>query len=168
MPFEEVRSTSSEKWNKLLQTVSVETDNDTLKRLFYTHLYHAVQSPFMIQDEDGQYRGSDGKLYQKSEKPYFHGWSIWDTFRTKLPLISLLYPTTYSRMMESLGELYQQGKVHWATNTEPFLTVRTEHSIIVLLEAHRKGLLPFSLDGIYPLLSLAAPALRFVIWLEPI
>lgn len=161
MSFEEVRTASSEKWNDLLKAVDVETANDTLKRLFYTHLYHAVQSPFMIQDENGQYRGSDGKIYQANGSPYFHGWSIWDTFRTKLPLVSFLFPEIYSQMMGSLGELYQQGKVPWATETEPFITVRTEHSLVVLLEAHRKGLLIFSLDEIYPLLKEEAKTLPF-------
>ncbi|WP_421918736.1 GH92 family glycosyl hydrolase [Marinifilum sp.] len=161
LPFEEVKELAYKQWNDLVNIVDVETTNESLKRLFYTHLYHATQSPFLISEEDGSYRGSDGLIYKTGSSPYFHGWSIWDTFRSKLPLLSFLYPERYSEMMNSIGELYKQGKPDWATETEPFVTIRTEHSIVVLLEAHRKGLLSYSLDEIYPFLKKEAEELPF-------
>lgn len=159
--FETIKQQAFDQWNDLVSVVDIETTNDTLKRLFYTHLFHACQSPFNIADPDGKYRGSDGNIYQSPDSIYFHGWSIWDTFRSKLPLISLLYPNIFSQMVNSLGDLYLQGKPDWGTDTEPFLTVRTEHSIIVILDAYRKGLLPFSLDKIYEALKEEAKNLPF-------
>ena len=135
LPFEEVKEAASRKWNDLLSVVEVQSGDERLKKLFYTHLYHACQSPFLISEEDGTYRGSNGMLYQDTMTAYYHGWSIWDTFRSKLPLLSLLYPERYRDMMASLGELYKQGKPDWATETEPFITVRTEYGIVVLLDA---------------------------------
>ncbi len=158
--FEQVKQQAYGEWNKMMGTIQVRTDDNTLKKIFYTHLYHTLQTPFIINDLNGEYKGCDGKTYQSNE-PHFHGWSVWDTFRTKLPLISLLYPEIYTQMMGSLKELYKQGKPDWATGTEPFLTVRTEHSVIELLEAQRKGLLPFSLDDIYPYLKKEAESLPF-------
>jgi putative alpha-1,2-mannosidase len=72
-----------------------------------------------------------------------------------------LYPEKYSDMLASIGELYKQGKPQWATDTEPYITIRTEHSIAILLDAHRKGMLPFSLDEIYPHLKVEADSLSF-------
>lgn len=161
LPFKEVRSAAYSKWNDLMNAVVVETDDEREKRLFYTHLYHATQSPFLISEDDGSYRGSDGKVYENKVKDYYHGWSIWDTFRSKLPLLSFLYPDKYKNMMASLGELYKQGKANWSTETEPFLTIRTEHSIAVLLDAQRKGLLPFSLDEIYEQLKAEEDSLPY-------
>ncbi|MBD0777417.1 glycoside hydrolase family 92 protein [Maribacter sp. ANRC-HE7] len=160
LSFSQVRSNASKAWKDLINVINVETENDTLKQLFYTHLYHATQSPFMINDEDGAYRGSDGKLYS-SEKSYYHGWSIWDTFRTKLPLFSFLYPDRYKDMLLSLKALYKQGKPDWTTDTEPFPTVRTEHSIAVILDAYRKGILPFALPDVYEELKEEAKHLPF-------
>ncbi len=151
--FTSVRKNAVNDWEKILQTVDIETSDSILKRKFYTHLYHVVQTPFIIQDQGGEYRGSDGELYKTKQKNHFYGWSIWDTFRTKLPLFSLLYREHYIDMMTSLGELYKQGKVDWSTPTEPFLTVRTEHSITVLLDALEKNLLNYSLENIYPKLQ---------------
>ncbi|WP_186525799.1 GH92 family glycosyl hydrolase [Seonamhaeicola sediminis] len=160
LSFSQVKSQASKAWNNLLSAVDVETENDSLKTLFYTHLYHATQSPFIINDEGGEFRGSDGKQYQ-SETPYYHGWSVWDTFRTKLPLLSLLYPVKYRDMLLSLKALYKQGKVDWVTDTEPFLSIRTEHTIAVVLDAYKKGLLPFPLSDIYKEMKVEAEHLPF-------
>lgn len=159
--FEKVRLNAFNKWNELLNVVQIETDDISKKQLFYTHLYHATQSPFLISEEDGSYRGSDGKVYKNHLKNYYHGWSIWDTFRSKLPLLSFLYPNKYKEMLASIAELYKQGKPVWGTETEPFLTIRTEHSIAILLDAHKKGLLPFSLNEIYAQLKEEAENLPF-------
>ncbi|WP_147678038.1 GH92 family glycosyl hydrolase [Algibacter pacificus] len=148
LSFSQVKTQAFQSWNNFLSTIDVETENDTLKELFYTHLYHTSQSPFIINDENGMIRGSNGEKY-KIDTPYYHGWSVWDTFRTKLPLFSLLYPNQYKDMLWSLRVLYKQGKPDWATKTEPFLTIRTEHTIPVLLDAHQKGILPYSLADVY-------------------
>lgn len=161
LPFDEVQKRAWSAWNDLLDVVNVQSRDTGLLRLFYTHLYHTTQSPFQINENDGTYRGSDGEIYKNKVDTYFHGWSIWDTFRSKLPLFSFLFPEKYTNMMVSLAELYKQGKPDWGTQTEPFVTVRTEHSIAVLLDAHRKDLLPFSLEEIYPYLQAEADSLPF-------
>ncbi len=161
LSFDEVKKMAYQKWKDLVNVIEVETHNESAKKLFYTHLYHVAQSPFIINETDGKYRGSDGKIYEGSSNPYYHGWSIWDTFRTKLPLLSLLYPKKYSQMLASIGALYKQGKPKWATETEPYITIRTEHTIVVLLEAHRKGLLSFQLGEIYPYLKKEMEGLSF-------
>ncbi|NDV80697.1 glycoside hydrolase family 92 protein [Bacteroides sp. 51] len=138
--FAQVREAATESWEQALRAIRVETTDGELKKSFYTRMYHACQTPFNITDCDAQYRGSDGRVYYTAGN-YYHGWSIWDTFRTKEPLMSLIYPDKYRDMMFSLAKLYRQGKADWATDTEPFPTVRTEHSIILLLDALRKGLI---------------------------
>jgi len=42
-------------------------------------------------------------------------------------------------MITSIANLYRFGKNNWATQTEPSNTVRTEHAIVVLLDAYWKG-----------------------------
>ncbi len=161
MDFEEVKDQARQEWAKNLSVVKVHTENAEHKKLFYTHLYHVLQTPFQIQDGDGSFKGSDGEIHKTDRSNHYHGWSVWDTFRTKMPLLSLLYPEHYKDMVSSIGKLYQQGKPDWATEKEPFITVRTEHSSIVLLEALQKGLLPFDLKSIYPKLLEEAKKLPF-------
>jgi len=55
-------------------------------------------------------------------------------------LLALSYPQQAQDIAASLVELYQAGKQRWATRQEPFLTVRTEHSGVALLDFYRKGI----------------------------
>lgn len=152
LSFEQVRAKARANWENLLGHIQVETSDEDLKTSFYTRLYHACQTPFTINDYSGSYRGSDGKVYKGQQLPYYHGWSIWDTYRTKYPLLSIVCPTEYKQMISSLAGLYKQGKPRSATKTEPFLTTRTEHSIITILDALQKGMFDGSLDELLPLM----------------
>ncbi|MEJ7557994.1 MAG: glycoside hydrolase domain-containing protein [Pedobacter sp.] len=130
------RQTSAE-WNNLLSRIAVEGDTKDAS-LFYSLLYRTMQSPYMISEPDGQYRSTKGEI-QKSKELRYNGWAIWDNYRTQLPLLSLVTPEKYSGMVTSLADLYNSGKKDYATLTEPSNTVRSEHAIVVLLDAYRKG-----------------------------
>jgi putative alpha-1,2-mannosidase len=97
-----------------------------------------MQSPYNISEVDGQYRNTKGEL-QKTKEIRYNGWAIWDNYRTQLPLLSLIAQDKYAGMVTSIADLYQSGKKDYATQTEPSNTVRTEHAIVVLLDAYRKG-----------------------------
>lgn len=137
--FEQVRQSAIDSWNNILNVVKVETADENLKKSFYTRLYHASLNPSNIKDNSSTYRGSDGEVYS-SDRDHYHGWSIWDTFRTRDPLFSIIYPDQYKDMIYALIKLYKQGKPAWATTTEPFPTVRTEHAAILILDALNKRL----------------------------
>lgn len=152
LSFEKVRANAYACWEDLLNEIYVESNDEDLKTSFYTRFYHACQTPFNINDYSGSYRGSDGELYKTSQTPYYHGWSMWDTYRTKYPLLSIVCPQEYGEMINSLVRLYDQGKPRSATLTEPFLTTRTEHSIITILDAVRKGVSNVPLNKLLPLM----------------
>lgn len=124
-------------WNNVLGAVQVQGSAERT-HLFYSLLYRTVQSPYVISEADGSYRAIDGSL-QHSDKPVYNGWSVWDNYRTQLPLLSVLYPERYQQITNSLAGLYPYGKQSYATQHEPSNTVRTEHSLVVLLDAWRKG-----------------------------
>lgn len=142
---EALQTASHSDWNKTLGAVEVNGDAET-KKLFYSLLYRTMQSPYLISEADGTYHGTDGSL-QKTNKTVYNGWSIWDNYRTQLPLMSLLYPDRYADMVTSIASMYRYGKKDYATQHEPSNTVRTEHAIVVLLDAWRKGF-KFDIKGI--------------------
>ncbi|MEO6522782.1 MAG: glycoside hydrolase domain-containing protein [Mucilaginibacter sp.] len=135
--FETVKAESRNAWDKELSRIKVSGDAKEA-RLFYSMLYRTIQSPYEISEPDGAYRSTNGTL-QHSASPVYNGWAIWDNYRTQLPLLSLMQPARYQGMMTSLANLYKAGKKDYATPTEPSNTVRTEHAIVVLLDAYRKG-----------------------------
>jgi len=151
--FDEVLAKAEKRWEQHLGRIQVKSANDTLKTLFYTYLYHTTQTPYNIADLSGSYGGSNGKVYQSKSGSYYSGWSLWDTFRTKMPLLSILYPEQYKEMMNSMYQLYKQGKSDNPTETESFILIRNEHTIPVLLDAYRKNLLDEPLSDILPLMQ---------------
>ena len=144
--FSDVQKQNSQQWEKELSTIQVE-GNKEKSAMFYTMLFRTMQSPFRI-DENGKYRGSDGKLYNTNE-PRYNGWSVWDTYRTKFPLFSLTVPGKMRDMCQSLYELYDQDMPVWSSENEPVPSVRTEHSEIVLLDAINKGIIGLPSDATF-------------------
>jgi putative alpha-1,2-mannosidase len=109
--------------------------------LFATSLFRALQTPVAIADTDGRYRTPDGAIHRVANgHQRYASWAMWDNYRTLMPLLALAYPQQAQDIAASLVELYQSGKQRWATAQEPFLTVRTEHSGVALLDFHRKGI----------------------------
>lgn len=132
-----LKERSAKKWNTYLSKIEVNGD-DNLKELFYSLMYRTLQSPYLISEKDGSYRGTDGKLHS-SEARRYHGWAIWDNYKTQLPLLELAYPTMYQDIVSSISDLYRYGKYDFAGPYEPANTVRTEHAAVVLLDAQNKG-----------------------------
>lgn len=126
-------------WEKVLSTIEVE-GNKAEQTLFYTLLYRVYLSPAVVSSADGKYFGTDGQIHETHGTPYYSSWSLWDTYRTKFPLLCLLSPDKMSHISQSLVRLYQTGKENWSTRNEATPTVRTEHAGILLLDAYRKGI----------------------------
>ncbi|PWS30557.1 glycoside hydrolase domain-containing protein [Pedobacter paludis] len=135
--YEKIKAQSSTDWNNNLSKIAVEGNLEDAK-LFYSLLYRTMQSPYVISETNGDYRNTKGEL-QHSKDVRYNGWAIWDNYRTQLPLLSIIAQDRYAGMVNSIADLYNSGKKDYATQTEPSNTVRTEHAIVVLLDAYRKG-----------------------------
>jgi len=141
--FDLVKRSAREQWGNLLSRIQVEGEKDR-EDLFYSLLYRGLQSPFVVSEADGVYRAIDGSI-QQSTFPVYNGWAIWDNYREQLPMLSLLFPDQFGDIAKSIANLYPYGKKNWASMWEPSPTVRTEHAIVVLLDAWNKGYdIPFS------------------------
>lgn len=142
-PFSAVLAGTRAKWQRELGRVDLDAPIGR-RRLFYTSLFRVMQTPVAITDPDGGYRGSDGRVRRSARgKTRYTSWAIWDNYRTQLPLLALLDPRRTADIARSLVALYGEGKTRWATQTEPFLTVRTEHAGVALLDFRRRGIVSF-------------------------
>jgi len=137
VPFPQMKRSADSAWAQQLGRFKV-SGNPSRAALFYSLLYRTLQSPYDISEQDGSYRATDGSL-QKADSKRYNGWAIWDNYRTQLPLLSLMYADKYQDMVSSIAEMFLRGKKDYATQTEPSNTVRTEHALVVLLDAIRKG-----------------------------
>ena len=140
MDFEDVKSRTADQWEKQLSAIDVKGGKKDDRVIFYTSLYRTYLSPADVSSPDGAYLGTDGKVYISEDFRYYSNWSLWDTFRTKFPLLVLTEPAKMRDMATSLIHLYATGQKDWSTGFESTPTVRTEHAVILLLDAYRKGI----------------------------
>ena len=138
--FAHLKKRAARMWNEKLDMFSVKGGTEDERALFYTALYRVNLSPVDVTSSDGRYLGTDGKIYTADGFRYYSNWSLWDTFRTKFPFLVLTDPESMRDMSMSLLHLYRTGKKDWATPFESTPTVRTEHAVILLLDAYRKGI----------------------------
>ena len=141
-----VASATRNAWNRILGRV-VPSGPREQRALFYTSLYRVMETPVAIDDPDGRHRDNNGAVQTSLKgRTRYANWSLWDNYRTQMPLLALLQPERSADIAQSLVELYAGGKAQWSTAQEPFLTVRTEHAGIALLDMHRKGI-AFDVDA---------------------
>jgi putative alpha-1,2-mannosidase len=141
--FEAIAAATRSDWNRELSRLTIEGSAQQ-RTIFTTALFRVLQSPVAIADPDGRFRGSDGKVVRlPAGEQHYTSWALWDNYRTQMPLLALLDPQRAGAVARSLVRLFQSGKQRWSTPTEPFLTVRTEHAGIVLLDFWRRGIRDF-------------------------
>ncbi|MBG7631693.1 MAG: glycoside hydrolase family 92 protein, partial [Bacteroidetes bacterium] len=71
--FDKVFADADEKWNKELAKILIETPDLSKKKIFYTAMYHTMIAPNLFSDANGQYRGTDKKVY---EDPGFTNYTL--------------------------------------------------------------------------------------------
>lgn len=98
--FAAVKQSAADKWNRYLGKIEVKGKNEDRISQFYTHLYHSLIHPNVCSDGNGEYMGSDNKVY-KSERNYYTSFSNWDTYRTQTQLMAMLAPDVTSDIVMS-------------------------------------------------------------------
>ncbi|WP_192348915.1 GH92 family glycosyl hydrolase [Algoriphagus sp. Y33] len=99
--FEEIRQSAVSEWNKLLSKISVKSDSKRDKEMFYTSLYRTFLWPALRSDVNGEFTDEAGKTQRQNFK-YYTIPSLWDTYRNKLVLLSILSPEVTGDVISSL------------------------------------------------------------------
>lgn len=109
--FDRVAQEADAAWNDELGKIKVETPNLDDKTIFYTGLYHTMIAPSVFSDVNGQYRGSDGKIYQGDFINYTT-LSLWDTYRAAHPLMTIIHREKQRDIAQTFLHIFQQqGKL---------------------------------------------------------
>ena len=103
--FDAVRENAYKEWEKELGKVKIKSYDQATLTKFYTALYHTMISPVIFNDVDGQYRGADGEIYNAQGFTPYTIMSLWDTYRTALPLMSITNPERYADIINSMLDI---------------------------------------------------------------
>jgi predicted alpha-1,2-mannosidase len=166
--FDRIRKDAYNDWNKVLERICVEGDDNDDKTIFYTALYHTCFLPVIYSDVTGTYPGLDCETHRAEGYQHYGGYAFWDSFRTKYPLYSLYLPSVYKDIVYSLRDLYEQAD-HWGpfpdTDHPPHgsdykaagkngcsvpFSCRHEHMLMVMTDAYFKGLFGVDPKSVYP------------------
>jgi len=101
--FDGVRADGEERWNAALSRVQISQGTDADVETFYTSLYRSLLHPNVFNDVDGRYIGFDDEIHSVEDgRTQFANFSDWDTYRTLIPLQTMLFPEIASDMAQSL------------------------------------------------------------------
>jgi len=123
--FEQVRAAAQGLWQAALGAAKVEIEPSSRLRDFYTALYHSMLFPSLLSEEDGLYRlqrNGSAAAAMRGEEPFsletlghtmpalraepggkaYSTFSLWDTYRSLHPLMSLIQPEVSKGFRQSL------------------------------------------------------------------
>lgn len=110
--FENVVSEADKAWNEELSKIRIETEDKVSRKIFYTALYHTMIAPSVFCDVDGSYRGADGKMHAGEGFTNYTTFSLWDTYRAAMPLMTIIHPEKMDDIVNTMLHIYnQQGKL---------------------------------------------------------
>ena len=131
--FDQVVQETRDKWERLLARIEIDATADQ-KRMFYTALYHTMLMPVD--------RSGENPLWVSPEPYYDDFYALWDTYRTSLPLITLIDPQREVAIVNALLNIYRHdgylpdarsgncnGRTQGGSNAE-----------VVIADAYVKGL----------------------------
>ena len=90
--FDAARELARQKWNDELKKFCIKGATPEQEEIFYTGVYHMYVAPSLFSDVDGTYRGADNEIHQNPGHHTYTTFSLWDTYRAKLPLMTITHP----------------------------------------------------------------------------
>ncbi len=151
--FDEIRQTAKKEWEEKLSRIVVEGGTDEDKIKFYTAIYHTMSHPNIINDVNGEYPAMTTfeTMKKESGKNRYSLYSLWDTYRTLHPFLSLAYPEIQSEMVQSMIDMYNEGGwlPHWELISNEKGVMNGDPAPIVIADSYLRGIRDFNIETAY-------------------
>lgn len=149
--FDDTRAAAAAAWQGELARVRVLGGDAETRSLFYSSLYRAFLAPTSFGEAGGAYRGFDDQVHVAEGFTYYSDFSLWDTYRTLHPLLTLIQRERAADMMESLTTMAEQGGdlPMWPLAFGYTGGMVGTPADIVLADAYLMGVTDFDVDAAY-------------------
>ena len=156
--FDKVHRNAKAKWNNELSKIKIETTDPKKKKIFYTAMYNSMIAPNIYNDVNGDYRGTDKKVYNDTSFTNYTLFSLWDTYRAAHPLYTLVHSDKVSDMVESMVKIYEhQGKLPvWHLRGNETNTMPGYSAVPVVVDAVLKGIYKGDDEKVYEAAKISA------------
>lgn len=142
--FAEVQSECEQSWEQLFSRIQVESEDENDKKKFYTALYHTMSHPNILDDVNGEYPAMGSHITKKVKEGEhrFTVFSLWDTYRTLHPFLTLVYPEIQAQMSRSLMDMYRENGwlPLWELMSKETHVMLGDPASIVLTDSYLKGI----------------------------
>jgi predicted alpha-1,2-mannosidase len=159
LSFDEARDAAALAWQQNLGRIEVSGGSKTDRTRFYTALYHALIHPSILHDVSGTYpKFSRDEIGQTNGGARYTVFSLWDTYRTLHPLLTLVYPETQLEILRSMEDmtLGAAAPPKWELIGEEAQMMVGDPAAIVVADSYAKGLTDFDVTAVYGVLHDAA------------
>ena len=160
--FDKALTKNTALWEKELGKIEIFGGTQKQRDIFYTSLYHCMIAPNLYSDVDNLYRGMDDKIQNAKDYNRYTVFSLWDTYRTLHPLLSIIdqkrsmdFAKTFIDMQLQNGELPM-----WELASAETHCMIGMHGISVLAELYQKGIYAYPKLTLESMINNANPELR--------
>ncbi|WP_308992372.1 GH92 family glycosyl hydrolase [Mariniflexile litorale] len=142
--FDDVFKSGEHEWNTLLSRIKVKGGTKREKELFYSCLYRSFLWPALRSDINGEFSDEVGNIRNENFE-YYTLPSLWDTYRNKLVLLSMLRPKLTGNVIQSMVD---RGTI---TGFMPTF-FHGDHAAPFITSSYFKGINNFNIVKAYELL----------------
>ncbi len=108
--FDAARRGADQTWEAALGKLKVKGGTKEQRRCFYTALYHCMTAPYLWNDVDGRYRGTDNQIHTVDPgREVYTVFSLWDTYRALHPLLTQIEPERTVDFVYTAMKNFEQG-----------------------------------------------------------
>ncbi len=146
--FDSVRNSAAAAWQNELNKIQVTTPSNSLKKIFYTALYHSLIAPNIFSDADGYFKGPDSLVHKADGYNQYTVFSLWDTFRAEHPLFTIIEKDKVNDFVKSMLAYYKMTGLLpvWELEGNETNTMIGYHAVPVIADAILKGFNGFDIN----------------------
>jgi len=150
-------------WNDALSVITIDGATREQKRTFYTALYHTLIVPNVVSDVNGEYRSHNMTIKKAPQgRRMYSTLSLWDTFRTWHPLMTLINDQLVEDIVFSMMSMYEDtGELPiWPLVSGETGTMIGYHSVSVIWDAYQKGITGFDAEAAFEAMKVSSMSHR--------
>jgi len=107
--FEATHAATRANWEEQMSFLTLlEGGTEDQRVKLATSMFHLFMAPNIFSDVNGKYVGFDDQIHE-TDTTYYTDFSMWDTYRTLHPLLSLVRPDVSGELIKSLLLMAEQG-----------------------------------------------------------
>jgi predicted alpha-1,2-mannosidase len=164
--LDDVRAAAEQAWAEQLASIRAWGGDPSSQVKLASALYHVLLMPTLFTDADGRYRGLDGAVHAvegfgtAAGFTYHTNFSLWDTWRTLHPLVTLLWPARQHDFVTSLLTMAEQAGAlpRWPLWDRETNCMIGSHADVVLADSALKGVAPDDVEAAWSAITAIADA----------